>query len=193
MIKTTDMLREELSEYRYTDNKISRMVQHGELSPIVRGLYETDPKTPGYFLAASIYGPSYLSFEYALSYWGLIPEAVYVYTSATFQKRKKKQFETPFGVFTYRDVPADAFPMGILIRMENNRTFLIADAEKALCDLLYTISPLTSIKAMRELLTEDLRIDEESLEQLDHEKLHQYAERYRTKNHRLLVQLLRRM
>ena len=34
----------------------------------------------------------------------MIPEAVYTVTSATFEKKKKKKFETAFGTFTYRDV-----------------------------------------------------------------------------------------
>src|SRR5690554_965136 len=85
-----------LFEYLY-----NRMVKDGEYIKIIRGLYETDPSTPGYLLAGSIYGPSYLSFEFALAYHGLIPEAVYTFTSATYDKKKKKKFETPFGTFTY--------------------------------------------------------------------------------------------
>ncbi|HPX66067.1 MAG TPA: hypothetical protein PLW45_05650, partial [Anaerolineaceae bacterium] len=70
MIKTTAMLMEEKGEYRYPANKIARMVSEGTLFPVVRGLYTTDREIPGHFLAASIYGPSYLSFDFALSYWG---------------------------------------------------------------------------------------------------------------------------
>ena len=91
-------------------------------------------ETPGYLLAASIYGPSYLSFDFALSYWGLIPEAVFSFTSATFDKKKRKQFVTPFGLFTYRDVPRKAYPFGIQILNEGDYSFFIANPEKALCD-----------------------------------------------------------
>lgn len=55
-------------------------------------MYETDSNTPGYLLAGSIYGPSYLSFDFALAYYDLIPERVVNYTSATFGKKKKKNF-----------------------------------------------------------------------------------------------------
>lgn len=43
--------------------------------------------------AGSIYDPSHISFEFALSYYGLIPEAVYTVTSATFEKRKRKNLK----------------------------------------------------------------------------------------------------
>ncbi len=90
MIKTTSMLLEELEEYASPKSKLSRMVKRGECFPITKGLYETDPNTPPHLLAGSIYGPSYISFEFALSYYGLIPEAVYTVTCATFEKKKKK-------------------------------------------------------------------------------------------------------
>ena len=84
------MILEELRDYANPADKLSHMVKRGEYFPIVRGLYETDRTVPGYLLAGSIYGPSYISFEYALSYYGLIPEAVYTVTCATFEKKKKK-------------------------------------------------------------------------------------------------------
>ena len=113
MLKTHLVLMDELKNYASPAKKIERMVKSGALTRVVRGLYETDPHTPGHLLAASIYGPSYLSFEYALAHHGLIPEAVHQYTSASFDKKRAKQFETPFGVFSYRDIPEEAFPYGV--------------------------------------------------------------------------------
>ena len=192
MIKTTAMLLDELQDYRYPANKLARMVAQGAIFPVVRGLYVNDTKTPGHLLAASIYGPSYLSFEYALSYWHLIPEAVYTYTSATYDKKKRKQFQTAFGLFTYRDVPKAAYPMGIQIIREGDNSFLIAQPEKALCDKLYTISPVTSLSAFEDLLFSDLRIDHDAFGRLGREKLMQTAAHYQTANHRLLIRYLRR-
>ena len=80
------MLLDELHSYRNPRDKLARMVQNKECIPIIQGLYETDSSTPGYRLANCICTPSYLSFEFALSYHGLIPEAVYNFTSATFEK-----------------------------------------------------------------------------------------------------------
>ena len=93
MIKTTEMMLEELKEYSNPAARLSRMAKQGECFPIVRGLYETDRTVPGYLLAGSIYGPSYISFEYALAHYGLIPETVYTITCATFEKKKKKRYE----------------------------------------------------------------------------------------------------
>lgn len=193
MIKTTAMLLDELQDYRYPANKLARMVEQGSVFPVVRGLYVSDSKTPGHLLAASIYGPSYLSFDYALSYWHLIPEAVYAYTSATYDKKKKRQFKTAFGLFTYRDVPKQVFPLGIQIVEEGSYSFLIAQPEKALCDKLYTISPVTSLQAFEALLFSDLRIDRETFLELDMENLTRIAQLYQTTNHKLLTRYLRRV
>lgn len=90
MIISSNAVKKNLSNYANKDNKISREIKDGKLFRIINGLYETDPNTPGYLLASSIYGPSYISFEYALSYYGLIPERVTTITCATFDKKKKK-------------------------------------------------------------------------------------------------------
>lgn len=142
MIISSNAVKKNLSNYANKDNKISREIKDGKLFRIINGLYETDPNTPGYLLASSIYGPSYISFEYALSYYGLIPERVTTITCATFDKKKKKEYNTNFGVFTYRDISASAYPEEILLREENNYSYQIATPEKALCDKLYTLTPL---------------------------------------------------
>ena len=95
MIKTTAMLLEELKGYGSPKSKLARMAERGECFPITRGLYETDRNAPAYLLAGRIYGPSYISFEYALSRYGLIPEAVYAVTCATFEKKKKRSMKRP--------------------------------------------------------------------------------------------------
>ena len=70
------MLLQEYRSYANPAAKIARMVKSGKLTPIIRGLYETDASVPGYCLSGVIYGPSCLSFEFALSWHNLIPEAV---------------------------------------------------------------------------------------------------------------------
>lgn len=193
MIKTTAILLEELQQYKAPENKLARMVKKGTIFPIVKGLYETVADTPGHLLAGAIYGPSYLSFDFALGHYQLIPEAVYTITSATFLKKKKKQFETRFGIFSYCDVPPMAYPEGILIRSEGEYHYQIADPEKALCDKLYILPPVTSVKALEEMLFEDLRIDPDVFAEMDFAKLTQYAPLYRTTKHKLLLKLIRRI
>jgi predicted transcriptional regulator of viral defense system len=192
MIKTTAIILEELKQYASPASKLSRMVKKGEYIPIIKGLYETDTSTPGYLLAGSIYGPSYLSFEFALSYYGLIPEAVYTFTSATYDKKKKKRFETPFGTFTYRDVPAEVYPLGIVIVHEGDYSYQIASPEKALCDMLYTKGPVANQKELRSLLFDDMRIDETEFSKLNPDEIIMMGERYRCTNVQKLSRLIRR-
>ena len=193
MIKTTDMLLEELGTYANPKAKLSRMVKHGEYFQITKGLYETDKNVSGHLLAGSIYGPSYISFEYALGYYGMIPESVYTVTCATFEKKKKKKYETLFGTFTYRDVPSAVFPLALRLVKEGEYFYRIAEPEKALCDELYTIPPVSNKKELAILLFDDLRIEEAEFMKLDVEKIVMLSERYHTTNVKRLATLLRRM
>lgn len=192
MIKTTAMLLEELHEYKAPQNKILNMVKHQALFPVIRGLYETDKNVSGYLLASSIYNPSYLSLDFALSFYGLIPETVYTFTSVTFKKNKKKTYKTSFGTYTYRDIPELAYPVGITIRYEGTYSFLIADQEKALCDKLYTLKPVTNIKDLEYVLFNNLRIEEDTFYSLDTEKLKAYANLYQSTTLDTLTKLLKR-
>lgn len=192
MLKTHLVLMDELKSYASPAKKIERMVKNGELTRVVRGLYETDSHTPGYLLSASIYGPSYLSFEYALAHHGLIPEAVHQFTSACFGKKRVKQFETPFGVFSYRDVPEVAFPYGVLPMVENGYSYRMATPEKALCDELYKLSPCANLAELEQLLFENLRIDRQALLNLNLTDMNEIASLYQTKNHKLLRSWIRK-
>lgn len=192
MIKTTGILVQELEHYANPVAKIRRMVKAGELIPLVRGIYETNRGVPGHLLAPVIYGPSYLSFEFALSYHGLIPEAVRVFTSASYNKKKIKRYENSFGTYTYRDIPGRVYPIGILHRIENGYAYFIASPEKALCDQLYPVAPLDSQLDLERYLFEDLRITREDFWGLNTTDLIGIADRYRTRNHRLLAAYIRR-
>ena len=193
MINSTSMLLQRYKTYVNPSAKIGRLVKDGDLTPIIKGLYETDRAVPGYYLANVIYGPSYLSFEYALAWHDLIPEAVFTFTSATCGKRRKKLYDTPFGVFTFRDVPVAAFPYGTELHEEDGRAFMIASAEKAVCDQLYTCSPCSNRNELRQLLFEDLRIDETAFRDADLNEMSELAGLYQTKNHKLLISLLKEM
>ena len=193
MIHSFDDLLIKFQDYTDIKGKIRREVQAGRLIPVARGMYETDNTISGKYLAGRIYGPSYLSFDFALYAYSLIPEAVYnTYTSATFDKRKTKKYQNQFGVFTYRDIPTEAYPRGVLIVEENGYSYQIATPEKALCDKLYTISPVSNLTELKELLFDDLRIDEDEFEKLDHNTLETLAPLYHSTNLNLLAKLIRR-
>ena len=192
MIISSAVAKNQFKEYSNVNNKISREIRDGKLYKIITGLYETDPNTPGYLLASSIYGPSYISFEYALSYYGLIPERVTTITCATFDKKKKKEYHTDFGIFTYRDVPSLAYPEEIILKEENNYSYQIATPEKALCDKLYTLSPLSNYSNLENMLFNDLRIDEELFDKLNVDKINKLSKLYHSTNIELLAKYIRR-
>lgn len=170
--------------------KINREVNNGHIFPIKKGLYETDEDTPGLYLTAYIYGPSYVSFEYALYYHGMIPEKVTVFTNATFNKNRSKKYVNRFGVFTYRDVPKSAYPFGIKAHVINGYSYTLASPEKSLCDRLYIASPQSSMKNLSTLIFDDLRISEEAFSELDFKMLMFLCDKYKSKNMKLLKKLI---
>lgn len=193
MITTTAIILNELNQYASPADKLARMVQRGIYIPIVKGLYETETSTPGYLLAGSIYGPSYLSFEFALAFYGMIPEAVYTFTSATFEKKRKKKYKTSFGTFTYRDIPSSVYSYGLEIKKEGNYSYILASPEKALCDQLYKAKPVSNYRELQNLLFEDLRIEEHEFRKLNADDVAILAEKYGSTNIKKLSSFMRRM
>lgn len=190
MLKTTSILLQEYKDYVDPFGKIRRLCQKGKLFPLVKGLYETDANLPGYLIAPAIYGPSYLSFDYALSRYGLIPERVYGYNSATCGKGRKKNYCNHYGNFTYQDVPMQIFSLGVEMLEEQGYYYSIATPEKALCDKLYTIEPMQTLRNLQVLLFDDLRIDDTQIFQFDKDLLGMIAKEYHCRNVTLLAKFL---
>lgn len=190
MIVIYEKLKNSLTQYKAPDIKIKRMSDSGEIIKLTKNLYEINQNTPGYLVANAIYTPSYLSFDYALAYHGLIPEAVYVYTSATYNKKKKKQYNNKLGTFIYRDVPSNVYPYGINIVKEGEYYYAIATAEKAICDKLYTLKPVKNKKEMYDLLFNDLRIDIHLLKEMDIEDLNILCDIYKSTNMKFLKKVI---
>lgn len=182
MIKTTEILINELKNYKNPQMRIRRMVDQGKLFPVKRGIYENDRLCPPKALAGVIYGPSYLSFEYALALYDLIPERAAVYTSATLQKNRTKSFSNFFGAYEYRDIPAKAFPYGITIQSEGAYSWLIASPEKALCDTLYAKKPVENLREFERLLFGSLRLEEEDILEMDRDLLFLLTGKYPDRN-----------
>ena len=87
-----------------------------------------------YMLANRLYAPSYVSFESALTVYGLIPEGVYAVTSAT--SKKTARFATPAAEFSYRTMkPSPMF--GYDVREGAYGRYKIAEREKTVLDYLY--------------------------------------------------------
>ena len=193
MIKTTISLKEELSHYKDPINKIHRMVLNNELFPLVKGVYETNPHAERFTLARAINSPSYISFESALSFHGLIPERVYTITSASLGNKKDKTYQNYFGTFTFSDIPKRVFPLGVLyITLTDGYSYLISTKEKALCDKLYKMPVIKNYKDLEITLFDDLRIDENILNEFDISDMEIYSSLYRSKNITILYKYLRR-
>ncbi len=161
---------------------IARLTRQEVLHRLKRGLYINarrahDPDLTGK-AANRLYGPSYVSFVFALRWHGLIPEHVVHVTSATFGKGRKKRFDTPIGSFFYQDIPASAYPYGIRFVGQDRNRYLMASPEKALCDELYRATGIRSIRGMQDLLFNDLRLDRERFMLLDGQNLLSLSERY---------------
>lgn len=192
MVITTQQLREKYKDYSNPNTKISREVKNGNLFPLVRGVYETDPNAFAPHLAQFIYGPSYISFDYILHYRGLIPEAIYhTITCATYNKKKIKTYKNSFGTFIYRDVPRAVFSLGVIVMDTKGYSYQVATPEKALCDKLYSLTPVKTVKDLENLLFEDLRIDEDKFNELNKQDILELAPLYRSTNLNLLIKLLK--
>ncbi|HNQ96619.1 MAG TPA: hypothetical protein PKH81_00820 [Treponemataceae bacterium] len=181
MIQTHQMVMDTLSTYGSPKAKLTRMVSNGEMIRIRRGLYIDDLSIPRMALAPVIYGPSYISFNTALSWHGLIPERVEIIESASFGKNRDKTFHTPLGEYHYRYLPASAYPHGLRLQEDSGYQFLIASREKALCDAMYKAGVLAHEKDIEALLIENWRIEMEDIESLDKNLVRFLAPLYRKK------------
>lgn len=173
--------------------QFSRWIRAGKILRLRKGLYllnqedlRINPSRP--FVAREMYSPSYISMEYALSLYGLIPERVSDLTSIT--TKKTVAFQTPLGRFVYQHVKKSCFFGFREMKDEAGLAYLLALPEKALVDFLYLNQHL--FKEEYELLAEEsFRL--QNLHSLDSKKLLSYAESFGGKKLLEIVNRLRRM
>ncbi len=164
-----------LKTYKFPRNKIKQLIDKKEIIKIKKGLYvfgETSSLEPYSVetLANLIYGPSYISMEYALSFYGMIPERVTTITSIT--NKRNKYFKTHIGDFSYQYINSKLYPNGITIKkIDEKHQILLASKEKALIDMLYFNKKNMNTKEIEEYILDNLRIDESELMKLDSVKL----------------------
>lgn len=113
----------QLGGYGSPRDRISRLIASGEIIRIKKGLYifeEVYRRKPlsSMYLANILYGPSYVSLDYALSHYGLIPERVMEVTSVT--PERSKGYQTPLGNFSYRHIPLKCFSSGMDLRVDSS-------------------------------------------------------------------------
>jgi hypothetical protein len=177
---TRQVLMDLLQEYSRPYDKINDLVKQDVLIQVKRGMFIPGPQSltnapEKLLLANHLWGPSYVSSDSALSYWGLIPERVYETISMT--TNLAKIYKTPVGRFRYIRLPLPYYSLGIQrVELASNQMTLIAGKEKSLCDKIITTQrlKLRSVKQTREYLTEDLRISKELLRELNTSLINDY-------------------
>ena len=192
-------LTDALKGYSSPRDKISTLLRQGAIVRIKKGLYvfgELYRRRPlcRELLANLIYGPSYVSLEYAMSYHGMIPEHIETITSVTCGR--SRDFDTPIGRFAYRSIPAWAMRSGMdQVVLKDGRSFLIAVPEKALADALISHRGIgtRNQKDLYSYLTTNQRISPDVLEALDEKRLDAIADGYRSRKLATLSSLIRRL
>jgi hypothetical protein len=177
-----------LDDYASPRAKVTTLLKKGDLIRIKKGLYIAGPAyrknwSPG-LLANRIYGPSYVSYEYALSKHGFIPERVENPASATLKKNCR--FTTPVGVFSYIRIPSAVYHLGVDMAQEQDDHYLIATPEKAIADTVARNNDLGTIADIERYLIGSLRIDPDYLLGLGRNKMKAIVLAYARKSVTLL-------
>lgn len=177
------ILVEALKEYTNPRDKISRLIKSGDIISVRKGLYVFEAHLRNAplqkeILAGMIYGPSYISLDFALSHHGLIPEKANSITSVTIGR--SRIFDTPVGRYTYKMIPQHAYAKGIDLVETKSGAYQIATPEKAIVDKLAlerNIS-INGKKSMLAYLIDNLRIDKEFLERMNINDIESYITAY---------------
>lgn len=157
-----------LSRYRKPRDTVSTLLKRGQIIRVRKGFYVFGPVWRRTLLAPEqlanlVYGPSAISIDYALAWYGLIPERVTIITSIT--TGRSREFLTPVGHFSYTHLSGTRFSVGLVRHTGPVGSLLIAEPLKALADKVWTDGRFkpTSKASYTDYLFADLRIDEDTL------------------------------
>ncbi|MBD3419338.1 MAG: hypothetical protein GF398_04390 [Chitinivibrionales bacterium] len=169
-----------LKGYAAPRKALSDMLARGLLLRVKKGIYVQSGRGIDAFsreiLSNMIYGPSYVSYESALSAHGMIPERVEMVISATIGKTRL--FKTPIGTFSYIHQKPRYYAFGFnRLSLSENRGYLMAIAEKALADRVLREPGRFSLRDMEAFLFENLRVEPTDFRNLDAAVLSQIAKR----------------
>ncbi len=188
-----------LGQYKSKRDKISHLIKIGEIIRIKKGLYVLNEsyrrgKISLEHLSNLIFGPSYVSLEYALSYYGFIPEKVETVTAVT--TGRSREFQTLLGVFTYRNITLSQFSSGMeVINIEPDIRFMMASPEKALADFIQSQKsvPIQSHEKYEQYLLDDIRLDANLLSGVRLTELKNYATIYKSRKLFNLCEIIKQM
>lgn len=163
-----------LKIYPHFDSKrLTEWQEKGYITKLIKGCYIFNSTKMDqwilFLIANKLSHPSYVSLESALSWYGLIPEQTFTVTSVTTQKTNA--FKTEKGHFSYKSIKENLFFGYQALHKEHHQPVLLADAEKALLDLLYFKHTLKNKESI-----EALRLNTFELKKLDAIKLNTYLE-----------------
>ena len=171
---------------------LETQTEEGLFARLKQGVYTLKTDFPSEEeIANTLYKPSYISFEYALAYYNMIPEMPYSVTSAT--TKPTRLFTTNNMAFAYYTIKEEAYTGYTLVKTPRSiseksksiyfnemvstgigiKSFFIAEPEKALVDYLYFVSIGKRIDNDRMFYKEDT---------LNKGKLVNYAKLYNRKN-----------
>ncbi len=188
-----------LVSYKSKRDKISHLIKTGEIVRIKKGLYVLNESYRRgnislEHLSNLLYGPSYVSLEYALSYYGLIPEKVVTLTAVT--TGRSREFKTPLGVFTYRNIALAPFSSGMeIIEFQPEIRFMMASPEKALADFIQSQKgvPSQSTQQYEQYLFENIRMDSGLLSSLSVRELKAFSATYKSQKLSRLCRIIKQM
>ena len=161
-------------------NQLSRWHKKGLLISLRKGVYllntqDRKVEVDAHVLGNVLYEPSYVSLEYALYYYGLIPEAVADITSVT--TRATAAFTNEMGHFIYQHVKPGVF-RGFKKFEQGEMSYFMAEPEKALVDFLYL--NLSKFKDdPRDILEHSYRL--QNIEDLNTDRFIEWAKLFKTK------------
>jgi len=178
--------------YRAPLKALVSLEQTGDLVRLKRGVYGFRRGFEPLAAAASIHGSSYVSFETALAYHGMIPERTPTIMSVV--DGRPATFDTPMGRFEYYSQARPLFALGMDLVFLNDRSCPMANREKALLDTLaraklraHTLEP----QQVLAFVLDALRVDKAAMEKLSVRKLCRLAALYRNWAPRHLAKALR--
>ena len=153
---------------------LNRLVKSGVLIRLKRGIYQPEFKEPELEkTAGELYYPSYLSFESALSRFGVLNLIPYSLSFAT--TRKTKSMSLLERQVVYRHLKQKLF-----FGFTHEEGLYIAEPEKALLDLVY----------LRSLGKAEIPSEEMDLRSLSEKTLREYAGQFPSRVMEVLEQLL---
>ena len=109
--------------------QLHQWVRSGEIIRLKRGIFALPGEVRDKMeVARALYGPAYVSLEFALHAYGLLPDVPFTVTLVT--PKTTRKIDTPVGQFVYHKIKEDLF-------WGYDPVTLMGEREKALIDYLY--------------------------------------------------------